>query len=223
VLVDYYHDWTAAEEHYLHALQLDPGYAVAHQLYAELLRDRGRFDEALREIDEVIRLDLLARYFRLVRGIILHMARRPEDALRELEALLRAAPEYPLAHFYVGLVAAGAGRFEQALEALARVDPDGTFPDAVCVRGGILARMGRRSEAEAALRALEGIGGRHQALPFHAAGIQIGLGNLDLAVALLEQGAEQRGWFARILAVEPAFDPLRDLPRFQALVQRVMS
>lgn len=76
VLLDYYRDWAAAERHYVRALALEPGYAPGRQLYAECLRDQGRFEEALIEIDEAIRLDPLSSYNRLVRSIVLCMARR---------------------------------------------------------------------------------------------------------------------------------------------------
>ncbi|MGH7574271.1 MAG: tetratricopeptide repeat protein [Longimicrobiales bacterium] len=78
VLLDYYRDWAGAERHYVAALALDPGYARGRQLYAELLRDQGRFDEALAEVDEAVRLDPLSPYNRLVRGIVFRMARRYE-------------------------------------------------------------------------------------------------------------------------------------------------
>jgi serine/threonine-protein kinase len=221
VLVDYYRDWSRAGDLYQRALALKPEYAVGHQLYAEYLRDLGRFDEALAEIDQAIRLDPISPFFRMVRGIVLHMARRQEESLEALERLLQATPDYVIAHFFMSLPLAATAQFERALEALAKVDPDGTFPDAMGMRGAVLARMGRRDEAEATIQALRHIGQGHYVLPFHEAGIRIGLGEYDKAIELLEQDADRRSWFSRLLGVAPGLDELRSLPRFQALLARV--
>jgi serine/threonine protein kinase len=223
VLVDYYRDWAAAEQHYLRALALNPGYATGHQLYAEFLRDQGRFDEARASIDEAIRLDPISPFHRLVKGIILHMARRHDEALAQFAGLLAATPDYRIAHFFIGLTCAGAGRYDEALAALARMDPDGVNPDAISIRGAVLARLGRVDEARDAIDALSRLPAGHHALPFHEAGIRLGLGEFDRAIALLEEDADRRTWFSRLLGVLPSLDPIRDHPRFQALLARVRS
>lgn len=221
VLVDYYRDWSRAGELYRRALALKPEYAMGHQLYAEYLRDLGRFDEALVEIDEAIRLDPISPFFRMVRGIVLHMARRQKESLEAFEQLLQATPDYVMAYFFMSLPLAATAQFDRVLEALAKVDPDGTFPDAMGIRGAVLARMGRRDEAEATIQALRRIGKGHYVLPFHEAGIRVGLGEYDQAIELLEQDADRRSWFSRLLGVSPGLDELRSLPRFQALLARV--
>jgi serine/threonine-protein kinase len=221
VLLDYYRDRTNAERHYRRALTLDPGYATGRQLYAEFLRDQGRFDEALAEIEHAIRLDPLSPYFRLVRGIILRMARRPDEAVRAFRQLLEANPDHRMAFFYLGLTYASMGDHDRALDAFDRMDPDRTFPDAVAVRGAVLALAGRRSEADDALRSLETIGTGHHVLPYHGAVIRLGLGDFEHAITLLEEDADRRSWFSRILSVDPIFDPIREHPRFMALLERI--
>lgn len=221
VLLDYYRHREAAERHYRRALSLQPDNATAHQLFAEFLRDQGRFEQAITEIDEAIRLDPLSPYHRLVRGIVLHMARRHDEAMQEFEGLLAATPDYPMAHFYIALTCASSDRPDRALHALDVVDPDHTFPDAISMRGAVHARAGREAEARAALRLLHRKGGKHHVLPFHEALVRAGLGEMDAALTLLEEDVEQRTWFNRVLGVEPLLDPLRDHPRFRALLERV--
>ena len=43
---NYDYDWQMAEKEFRRAIQLNPGYATAHQWYAEYLSWQGRFDEA---------------------------------------------------------------------------------------------------------------------------------------------------------------------------------
>jgi serine/threonine-protein kinase len=221
VLLDYYHDWDSARQHYELALRLDPAYAVGHQLHAELLRDQGRFDEALAEIDEAIRLDPLAPYFRLVRGVILHMARRHEEALAAFEALLQATPDYPAAHFYIGLTCASSGKLVRTLDALRIMDPSAASPDPIAIRGAALARAGRSAEAMEALRSLASVGADHHVFPFHEALIRLNLGEVESGITRLEEDVDRRTWYSRIMGVEPLLDPARGHPRFQALLERV--
>jgi serine/threonine-protein kinase len=221
VLLDYYRDWSGAEEHYRRALTLDPSYAPGRQLYAEFLRDQGRFDEALAEIDEAIRLDPISPYYRLVRGIVLHMARRHDEAVDVFQQLLAATPDYRMGHFFLGLTYASLDEHTRALAAFDRMDPDGTFPDAVALRGVVHARAGRRTEAESVRRSLDTIGAGHHVLPFHHALIHLNLGAVERAITLLEEDADRRSWFSRILGVHPFFDEVREHPRFQALLARV--
>lgn len=128
-----------------------------------------------------------------------------------------------MAHFYLGLTYAAAGKHEQALAALARMDPDGTFPDAVAVRGVVLAQSGQREAAEDALRTLNGTGSGRYTLPFHEALVRLALDEVDHGLALLEEDADRRTWFSRILGVEPLVDSVREHPRFRALLAQMSS
>ena len=47
------------------------------------------------------------------------------------------------------------------------------------------------------------------------------VGDLDKALSLLEEAYENRDPSMNMLMVEPIFDPLRDEPRFQALLSKM--
>jgi len=54
--------------------------------------------------------------------------------------------------------------------------------------------------------------------------VYLGLGDKDEAVRYLEKGYEDRaGELLRYINVEPILDPLRGDPRFEALVQKIVS
>ncbi|MCK5597705.1 MAG: tetratricopeptide repeat protein, partial [Candidatus Eisenbacteria sp.] len=53
-------DLDGAEREFKQAIVLNPGYAVAHQLYSSLLQDRGRFREAMEEAERALELDPLS-------------------------------------------------------------------------------------------------------------------------------------------------------------------
>ena len=221
ILTDYFWDWEAAEHHFRRALELDPSYALAHQYFAECLRDQGRFDEALAEVRQAQALDPLSPYAVLVEGVILWLGRQYEDALTRLRHLLRVHGAYPPAHLFMGLVYLDTGQYEEALTALERGDPSRSLPDAVAPRGMAYARMGRRAEAEAVLSELDALSAQCYVSPFLHALIFLDLGDHKRALSLIQQAYEDRSWFLRLLKVLPTLDPLRSDVRFQAMLEKV--
>jgi hypothetical protein len=57
--------------------------------------------------------------------------------------------------------------------------------------------------------------------PYDFAVVQLGLADHDRAIELLEQVYEDHPENLRHIKVRPWFDPLRDDPRFQSLLQRM--
>ena len=87
--------------------------------------------------------------------------------------------------------------------------------------GWLLARSGRREDALALLRELDAARAQGYVSPVAFAILHIGLGNLSQALDWSERAYdERRGWLAYV-NVNPIFDPLRNEPRYAALVQRM--
>jgi TolB-like protein len=91
-------DLAKAEENFLKAIELSPGYASAYLWYASLLRESGRFDEAIEFSRKAIELDPLSPILRS--GLIssLHGLGRVEEARAEALEGIRRNPEF--ANFY---------------------------------------------------------------------------------------------------------------------------
>src|SRR5262249_27781272 len=53
-------DWAGAESEFRRAIDINPGYATAHQWYAEYLRLMGRQEEAIVESQRALQLDPLS-------------------------------------------------------------------------------------------------------------------------------------------------------------------
>lgn len=220
VLTDYYYEWELAEHHFRQAIERNPSYATGYQLYAEYLRDMGRFDEALAMISQAQLLDPLSAFHRLVEGIILDLSGHPAEAIEQYQRLLELQPRYQMTHFYVGLARMQLGQYEAALASFAAADPEGNLPDAVAARAATLAALGRVEDARDALAELDRLSDVRYVSPFLRAIVYLELGDRDRALDLLEATYTERSWFVRLFGILPGLDRLRDDPRFEALLQR---
>jgi tetratricopeptide (TPR) repeat protein len=87
--------------------------------------------------------------------------------------------------------------------------------------GFVYAKTGRRQEALAIInRWKEGEKTRY-VMNYWVAVLYAALGDKDAAFAELEKAYEAHDWFLQRIKVDPFMDPLRDDPRFNALVQRL--
>ena len=85
----------------------------------------------------------------------------------------------------------------------------------------VLARAGKREDATRILSALETQAQHGYVSPVAFAIAHIGLGNLDTALDWTERAYdERRGWLA-YFKVNAMVDPLRGLPRFDALLEKL--
>ena len=77
-------DWAAAEGSFQRAIQLNPGYATAHQWHGEFLAALGRFDEAFAAMQRAQDLDPLASMPQAIHGWLAHLAGRYERSHQTL-------------------------------------------------------------------------------------------------------------------------------------------
>ena len=88
-------DHDAIEEEYLRAIELNPNYAKAHQRYAFLLSNQGRFEEALAEIRVAAELDPMSPVFQLNVAVATWNVGRAEEALTLIRRNVERTPEFP--------------------------------------------------------------------------------------------------------------------------------
>jgi len=221
VRVQWDRDWRGAEDSYRRALALDPDLPRAHVLYALLLGSMGRFDESLRESGSALALMPESPTVRATRAVVLLGARRPEEAVEQGRLAIRLDSRSSLGHFWLALALAEVGRFDEAMtEALASRTDAGNTP--VPVVGYIHGRAGRRAEALEVLRALEAARAGSLYIPAtDLALVAAGMGDRETALKWLGQAFDEHAHWMETLRVFPPFDPLRDEPRFKALVSRM--
>ncbi len=216
-------DWPGAEREFRRAIELNPGYATAHQWYGELLSELGRHEEALAEIKRAQQLDPLSLIINTVSGKLLLYAGRNDFAIEQLRKTLEIEPNFAHAHWYLGIAYVRKGAFAEAIAEFQRATT--LSPNILQYKGGLAhayARAGKSAEARKLLSELKEHSKRRYVSWSDLAAIYAGLGEKDQAFACLEKAYEQRdarlvGW----VNASPLFDPLRSDPRYRDLPRRI--
>jgi tetratricopeptide (TPR) repeat protein len=210
------YDWDphSAEKDYLRAIELEPNNEAAHWLYALNLSNRGRFDEALAEIEIAMTIEPGSTMHMEHRGQILYCARRYDEAIKQWQQVIDLddrtnQPYAGLSRTYEikGDYASAYQFFLKREERSPRRDHLEIYQKTYETAGW----MGVRRELA------ESLNFDH----FDLARLYALQGEKDAAFEALNKAVEKREWHIVKLKVEPGFDSLRDDPRFDELLGRV--
>jgi TolB-like protein len=214
-------DWEGSERDFRRAFALNPNYAFAHDQFAMLLAFTGRIDESIAESRIAAALDPLNPQVLVDADMALMFDKDFEGA----RALARKAAELDPSYFFPvaieGWIDLEAGKYEDAIPYFEKAKSMGAPPFVNAYLAYAYGRAGERDKAMAELRELERISQGGEVLPFNLALVYLGLGDHARAIDYIEQAhaadSQQMGWLGR----DAIFDPLRDQPRFKALMKRL--
>jgi serine/threonine-protein kinase len=213
-------NWTAAEESFKRALALQPGFADAYDLYGRMCHAQGRFEEALTLLRRAQALDPLAH--RSDVGNALLRAGRVDEAIAEAQRLVAGHPDYDRGRALLGWALIHGGRTEEGLASLEKavvLSPDNS--QWLAQYGEALGLSGRMQEARNVLARLVALSATRYVSPYQFAYVHTGLGEHDLAVDWLERAYAERAGAIYGIKGSFLFRPLREHPRFIALVERL--
>ena len=215
-------DWQTAEKEFRRAIELDPNYATAHHWYAEYLSFEGRFDEAFAEISRARKLDPLSLIIAVDEGSILYFSRQYDLAIERLRAALEMEPSFGRAHLVVEAYVQ-AGRYK---DALADIEDwrrnSGDAPWIWSSEAFVYGRSGDYRRAQYALRKLKQLNRSWHLDPVPLLDIAYaGTANKDEWLTWLEKACDERSNVLTDIKVDPMYDPLRNEPRFQKVLQRI--
>ncbi len=222
VKADYDWDWPGAEREFRRAIELNPGYATAHQWYGELLSELGRYEEALAEVKQAQQLDPLSLIINAISGRILLNAGRDDLAIEQLRKTLEMDANFAHAHWFLGQADVRKGAFTEAIAEFHRAKT--LSPNITQYKGGLghaYGRAGKTAEARKVLNEVIEQSKRRYVSWYDIAAIYAGLEEKDQAFACLQKAYEQHDAKLVNLKVAPFFDPLRSDPRFQDLLRRI--
>jgi eukaryotic-like serine/threonine-protein kinase len=215
-------DWPTAEREYKRALELNPGYAAAHNWYAGYLMYLGRFEEGIAEAKRARELDPLSLAINNALGGRLLLAGQENEALEQIRKTLEMDPTFAPAHNQLGWAYLKEGKNEEAVAEFRKaLALSGSDPNESIDLGYAYAVMGKRDEAKKILATLKRKRERSFVSPAGLAIVSGALNDKDEAFAWLNKAYELRDPQLTYLKVGPKFAPLRSDPRFQDLLRRM--
>jgi len=220
VLDLYFWDWNAAEQQYKLAINLNPGYAVAHHWYAWHLLVLGRNSEGMFEMRQAERLDPLSLIIRSDVADALSSLHLFEESVQQSRKTLALDPNFAIGHFQLAEALVQQRHYDAAI---------GEFQRAIAISGHLaafdanlayaFALSGRKAEALNIALEMETRANLNPSADANIALIYVGLGNLDQAMAWLNKAYDAR--FNPSILIRPGFDALRADSRFRDLRHRV--
>jgi TolB-like protein/Flp pilus assembly protein TadD len=205
------------------AIELNPNYATAHHWYGRLtLVMLGQLDKAMAEVKRAYELDPVSSIIHSDLGGVNFMARRYDEAIKQLRSTVEMDPDFYFAHRYLGMALELKGDLGGAIAEYKTALELNDDPAGLAFIGHAEASMGHQSEAREILAQLTQAAKRRYVQPYAFALIHLALGEKDQSLNWLEKAAQERGaTYFNFIKVDPFFDLLRGDPRFEAVVQGV--
>jgi tetratricopeptide (TPR) repeat protein len=215
-------DWPAAERAFERAIELNPNYADARNVYSHFLHDMKRPDEAMAQIERALELDPFNAFYQAFYGGNLMFVHRYDEAIEQFRKALTTSPDFPFARKRLAEAFHLNGMYEEALEAqrsyLATMDDHEEEQEALA-RGyseaGYVGAMRRLAETAAARSQRTATGANY------VAALYLRAGENDLALEWLERSFDAGDPEMAHLGVQPLNDAVRNDPRFQDLLRRM--
>jgi adenylate cyclase len=217
IKASYDFDFAGSNADFERALALEPGYATAHQWYGEILAVQRRTDEALEQFRLAAKLDPLAAIIPGAAGEALFNAGRLEESLLQFELAVSISPTTAFVHGDLAFTHMLLGNYPEAREAAiesGRLNGISVTAELATIDALENPELTDKAIAEIARSNLpDAVWGK--AIHYAA------LGEYELALENLELGFETGDPYAVRMNSMVIFDPLRETPRFQALLAKM--
>jgi len=215
----YDYDSGAAETEFKRALELNPNYATAHQWYAEMLLNVGRFNEAEIQYQRALEIEPLSLPMNWDYGRFLYNTRRFDESVTQHKKTIDLDPGFARAHRTLAEVYLVKGDYANAVEERAKYfDLTGQPQNGALIRS-TFAKDGWIGVAR--LVTAENSPLKDSNNNWVLAKAYVDLGERDKAINELIKAYEIRLSSLCWLKVEPQMDPLRDDPRYKDLMKKV--
>ena len=215
-------DPIAAEKDFRQAIKINPGLAIAHKSYAEVLSSWGRHGEAIKEIKLAQELDPLSLVISTTAGIIYYHSHNYDRAIKEIREVLEKEPNFIPAHAYLGMSYIQKGMYENAVsEFQVSVMLSSRSPLYIAGLAHACAVAGKREEAHKMIEELKELSKKIYVPAFSMALIYTGLDEREEAISWLEKAVEERYYQVTNIKVDPRFDSLHSDSRYKALLKKM--
>ena len=220
-MIQFFYDYdpASAEKEFQLALQMEPSNGMARMWYAQMLAVQRRWDEALTQGRRARELDPLSYMATTHLAVVTYMARRNEETMRLARETLAVADTAP-AHGILGMAYEVNRDYPDAIaqyEAALRLVPNHAYIKAML--GHAYAMSGNAEEARLILKNANVSFEQGGLSDVRIAFIYMGLGDRENVFRHLERDYEERDPDLPYINADPVFDPVREDPRFVAILR----
>ena len=218
--------WKEAQDYFKKAIGLNPGYAPVRHTYSVYLATVWKdFDEALTQINIGLELDPLSLPINHMAGLLLLLARSPNESITQFKKTLEIEPRFTLAHQNMGYAFEYKKMYLEAVEEFLQGNP---FGDTSAENMQALRKAFKSSGWEGYLQkqleltlARWKSDGQWHGLAYSIARNYARLGDPDNAFQWLDKAYAAHSGLLIWIPIELHFDSLRSDPRYSDLTRRM--
>lgn len=222
ILMDFDFNWNGAELSFQKAIELNPNYPAAHQVYGTLLLRLGRIGDAILELKKARALDPLSPAINTWMAEAFAHLGEHEAAIRIHKETIDFAPDYLFAYYFLVQSYVSTGRLTEAAQAAEHAvklsdDMSLTRSASIFLKAHVGDRIGAREELQELIRKRDS---KYVSAINIASGFAV-LKESDEVFKWIDIAYGERDSNLTWLNVDREFDYLRDDPRFRAIVRKV--
>lgn len=214
--------WSAAEEDFKRAIELNPNYTPAHSWYAFYFAATGSLDKAIREDKKALELDPLSITANVVLGTFLLRANQLEQARAYFTKALEMDPNLVKTHTVLGQTYILEAKYDEGLtEHVKAVALSRRHPWNLAGLGWAYARAGKKKEALKLISELEARKKKEYIRPYYLAKIYAGMDDKDQAFRWLDEAYAEHDMSLVHIKTDETLSNLRSDSRFTMLVEKM--
>ena len=213
-------NWSAADQEFRRAIELNPGYATGHHWYAWHLSLMGRNNEAIAEMKKAQSLDPLSLIINADLAELLLIAHHPDESIEQSRKTIEMDRYFAFGYNQLAQAYLEKHMLTEAISELRKaMELSAENPAIIANLARAYAFANRKEEAINLLNDLKTAAVPGQPHTTEIASVYAALGDKTRAIDWLEKGYSER--FNPGVLLRPSFDSLRGEPRFQALQRRI--
>ncbi len=217
-------DWEGAERAYQQAIALNPSFADAHRAYAHhfLVSAMRRDEDALAEITRALELDPLWSVNWLSAGWVRHHRKEPDQAIANFQRSKDMAPDEPWNYIGIGQNLIFKGQHDAGIAEIQggiAIAPNNHY-----LLGFLAWAYGvtnRLDEAKKVVEKMNAASETKEIAPMAFAWAYTGMGDIDNAVAALEEAYQIHDYGAIFIRVPEFYEVLSPDPRYHAILKKM--
>ncbi len=218
------YDWVNAKMNLEKAILLNPNNSAAHMFYGLVLINSGTDkNKALEEFKKAVDLDPLSYYVNWNYSRNLYFSGKYDLSIQQFNRMRSFIPKQQefIIDFSIGLIYLKKHEYLNAKEMFDKLPPgNGTqIDDPQIMRSYGYAIIGDTMKAKAIFK--ETLKKHANLSHYRNSQVYTALGNINEAINELESGYEVRDLHMFWIKVDPAFDPIRNEPRFKELLKKM--